>query len=157
MACRRFGVKPLLEPMMTYCPLDLQEPTSAKLDIYVVKIVRFLFKIMYLRISSAKWQPFVSQCECDKPFCPGLRSSITTLHWGARQPLFITISPLYVCVFASAPILVVVLQVAQKFQPNNASDGGQCVTPRTQGHVQGHRTCCVIFFLLSAPPKFSAV
>ena len=58
MACRLLGVKPLLEPMLTYYQLDLQEHTSVKLE---SKHKKFPFIKIQLKMSSAKW----------RPFCPG--------------------------------------------------------------------------------------
>ena len=54
MACRLFGAKPLSEPMLGYCLLDIGAPFSEILT----KIQNFSFTKMHLKTSSAKRWPF---------------------------------------------------------------------------------------------------
>ena len=51
MAYRLLGTKPLSEPMRPYCQLDPKEHNS-------VKVRKFSFTELPLKMSSAKWQPF---------------------------------------------------------------------------------------------------
>ena len=50
MACRLFGTKPLSNPMLDYCQLD-------KLQWILIKIQKFSFTKLHLKISSMKWRP----------------------------------------------------------------------------------------------------
>ena len=57
-----FGNKSLPEPMLAYCQLDTQEPNSIKFDAnYNNHDDINTRKIMHLKISSSKWQPFFFQ------------------------------------------------------------------------------------------------
>ena len=54
MACRLFGAKPLLEPMLTYCQfIPSGRPFSERINIQ-----NFPFIKMHWKMSSAKWQIF---------------------------------------------------------------------------------------------------
>ena len=55
MACRLFGAKPLSKPLLGYCQLNPQEQTSSET---LIKIQKFSFTKIHLKISSAKWWPF---------------------------------------------------------------------------------------------------
>ena len=58
MACRRIGDKPLSKPMMGFCQLDTSNKLQCNFEI-LIKIQNFSFTKMYLKISSAKWRPFM--------------------------------------------------------------------------------------------------
>ena len=54
MACRLFGAKPLSKPMLGYCQL----PHRNKVSEISIKIEKFSFTKMHLKIWSVKWWPF---------------------------------------------------------------------------------------------------
>ena len=58
MACRLFGAKPLPEPMLAYCQLDLWEQISVKFEL---EFYHFLFRKCIWNCRLPKW----------RPFCPG--------------------------------------------------------------------------------------
>ena len=58
MACRLFGAKPLSEPMLVYCQLNLQEQTSVKFE---SEFYHFHSKQCIWNCRLPKW----------RPFCPG--------------------------------------------------------------------------------------
>ena len=51
MACRVFGAKPLSEPIVYYCQLDLRKRLQSN-------CIQRKFKKILLKMSSAKWRPF---------------------------------------------------------------------------------------------------
>ena len=59
MACRLFSAKPLSKPMLGYCQLDPKEQTNWSET--SIKMKKFSFTKMHMKISSTK----------QRPFCPG--------------------------------------------------------------------------------------
>ena len=66
LACCLFGTKPLSNPTLGYCQFDSYEQTSGK---FFIKIQNFSFPKMHLKISSAKWRPFLSRGRWVKAVC----------------------------------------------------------------------------------------
>ena len=68
MTCRLFGAKPLFKP--TLAGLLSIGPSGTNISDILIKIQKFSFTEMHLKISSAKWRPFY----------PGDGSKYTHLH-----------------------------------------------------------------------------